>query len=38
MQNTVAADLAGALDTTLRRLGVQIEVDTAKTKTNQITV
>ena len=38
LQNEVAADLAGALDTKLRRLGVQIEVDTAKTKTNQITV
>jgi len=38
IQNTVAADLAGALDTKLRRLGVQLEVDTAKTKTNQITI
>ena len=38
LQNEVAADLAGALDTKLRRLGVQIEVDTTKTKTNQITV
>lgn len=38
LQNTVVADLAGALDTKLRRLGVQVEVDTTKTKTNQITV
>lgn len=38
IQNTVAVDLAGALDTRLRRLGVQLEVTTAKTRTDQITV
>ena len=38
VQNSVAADLAGALDTTLRRLGVQIEVDTAKKHVDHITV
>ena len=38
IQNTVATDLAGALDTQLSRLGVQVEVDNVKTKTNQITV
>ncbi len=38
IQNTVASDLAGALDTQLRRLGVQVEVDNVKTKTSQITV
>ena len=38
IQNGVAADLAGALDTPLRRLGVQLEVDATKTKTHQITV
>ena len=38
LQNEVATDLAGALDTKLRRLGVQVEIDTAKTKTDQITV
>lgn len=38
IQNDVAGDLAGALDTKLRRLGVQLEVNTAKNKTSQITV
>jgi hypothetical protein len=38
IQNTVAVDLAGALDTRLRRLGVQLEVTAAKTRTDQITV
>ena len=37
-QNSVAADLGGTLDTQLRRLGVQIEIDTAKTNTDHITI
>jgi len=38
IQNTVAADLAGALDTKLNRLGVQVEVDSAKKHAGSITV
>ena len=38
IQNTVAVDLAGALDTKFRRLGVQLEVTAEKTRTDQITV
>lgn len=34
----VADDLGGALDTQLRRLGVQIEIGTTKTKKHQITL
>lgn len=36
LQTRVADDLGGALDTRLRRLGVQLEIGTTKTKTNQI--
>lgn len=36
LQTTVAADVGGALDTQLRRLGVQIEIGTTKTKAHQI--
>jgi hypothetical protein len=38
LQDRVAADLATALDTRLQRLGVQLEIDSAKTHTNQITI
>lgn len=38
LQNTVAADAAGALDTKLRRLGVQLEVSNAKNNKGQITI
>lgn len=38
IQNTVAADLAGALDTKLCRLGVQVEVDSVKKHAHQISV
>ena len=38
LQNKVAADLGTALDTQVNRLGVQFEVDSAKTRTDKITV
>lgn len=38
LQTRVADDVGGALDTQLRRLGVQIEIGTMKTTTNQITL
>lgn len=36
LQNRVAGDVGGALDTQLRRLGVQIEVGSSRAKTHQI--
>lgn len=38
LQNRVAADLAGSLDTQLARLGVRFEIDTTTTRTDHITV
>jgi hypothetical protein len=38
LHHQVAADLADALDTRLRRLGVQVEVSTGKSGTDHITV
>ncbi len=38
LQNDVAGDVAGALNTRLRRLGVQLEVDKAKTRSDHITI
>ncbi len=38
LQNQVAADLGTALDTQVRRLGVQVEIDTARSATDRITV
>lgn len=38
LQNRIGADLGAALDTHLHRLGVQIEIDTTKAKTGQITI
>lgn len=38
LQNQIAADLGQALDTRLRRLGVQVEVDTSKPRTDRITI
>lgn len=38
IQTQVAGDLGGALDTQLRRLGVQVEIGTTKTTTHQITL
>lgn len=36
LQNKVAADVGEALDTTLRRLAVQVEIGTSRAKTHQI--
>ena len=36
LQNQVADDVGGALDTRLRRLGVQVEVGTTRSRTHQI--
>ena len=38
LHHQVAGDLAGALDTRLHRLGVQVEVSSAKSGTDRITV
>jgi len=38
LQTQVAGDLGTALDTRLRRLGVQTEIGTTKKKSNQITL
>ena len=38
LDSTVARDLGASLDTQVRRLGVQVEIDTARTRTDRITV
>ena len=38
LANRVAADLGTSLDTTLRRLGVQVEIDTTKVSSDHITL
>lgn len=38
LDSTVARDLGASLDTQVRRLGVQVEIDTTRTRTDRITV
>lgn len=38
LDTTVARDLGTSLDTQVRRLGVQVEIDTVKTRSDRITV
>lgn len=38
LDSTVARDLGASLDTRVRRLGVQVEIDTVRTRSDRITV